>query len=59
MAALSRATPIKADAVNVTINLGKVTISGRVDTDHDRIAAQSAAWSAPGVIQVEDLLTIN
>jgi osmotically-inducible protein OsmY len=38
---------------------GKVTLSGTVESYYERTLAEDTAWSAPGVTQVEDLLTIN
>ena len=37
---------------------GKVTLEGRVKVWADRGLVTQAAWSAPGVKEVEDLLTV-
>jgi len=38
---------------------GKVTLSGKVDSYYERTLAEHTAWSAPGVTQVKDLITVN
>jgi osmotically-inducible protein OsmY len=58
-AALKRNAQIEADNITVTAEGGKVTLSGKVKTWHDRDLAQWTAWSAPGVTQVDDRLTIG
>jgi osmotically-inducible protein OsmY len=58
-AAFGRSSEIDADDITITTDGGKVTLSGQVKTYHERFLAQSKAWSAPGVTQVEDLLTVN
>ncbi len=58
-AAFVRNAQIDADDITVATDGGKVTLSGNVDSMHERSMAQNTAWSAPGVTQVEDLLTVN
>lgn len=36
----------------------KVVLEGKVDNGDERRAVENAAWSAPGVVSVEDRLTI-
>jgi osmotically-inducible protein OsmY len=58
-AALVRNAQIDADDIAITTDGGKVTITGQVDSYYERSVAERTAWSAPGVTQVEDLLTVN
>ncbi len=57
-AAFSRNAQIDADGINVTTDGGKVTLTGNVDSWYERNLAEDTAWSAPGVNQVEDRLTV-
>lgn len=57
--ALRRAAERDADRVLVSAADGKVTLSGRVRTFAEREDAERAAWSAPGVIDVEDRIMIG
>jgi hyperosmotically inducible protein len=58
--ALKRHAEIEAKAIRVTVENGnKVILDGKVDNWDERRAAESAAWSAPGVAFVEDHLTIR
>ncbi len=59
VAAFGRNAEIDANDVVVTADGGKVTLKGDVDSYSERWLAQSTAWSAPGVTQVENLLTVN
>jgi osmotically-inducible protein OsmY len=58
-AAFVRNAQIDADDITIATDGSKVTLSGNVDSFHERNIAQNTAWSAPGVTQVEDLLTVN
>ena len=58
-AALVRNAQIDAGDIAITTDGGKVTITGQVDSFYERSVAERTAWSAPGVTQVEDLLTVN
>lgn len=58
-AAFVRNAQIDADEITIATDGGKVTLSGQVDNFHERTMAQNTAWSAPGVTQVVDLLTVN
>ena len=58
-AAFARNAAFEARNVDVTIDGGEVTLSGSVDTYNERAIAENTAWSAPGVTQVHDLITIN
>jgi osmotically-inducible protein OsmY len=57
-AAFTRQANVDADAVNIAIDGGKVTLSGHVRAWHERQAAESAAWAAPGVTQVVDRIAV-
>jgi osmotically-inducible protein OsmY len=57
-AALGRNAQIEANAIVVTATGGKITLGGSVDTYYERRLAVETAWSAPGVIQVEDNLSV-
>jgi osmotically-inducible protein OsmY len=48
------AAGIRVDTVN-----GSVTLHGKVKSWAERDEAERAAWSAPGVVRVEDLITIG
>jgi osmotically-inducible protein OsmY len=56
--ALRRATELEAKHINVEVNGSKVILRGHVRSWAERSNAESAAWAAPGVGQVEDHLTI-
>ena len=58
-AALKRNAQIEADNITVRADGGKVTLTGKVETWYDRNLAKRTAWSAPGVTQVDDRLTIG
>ena len=49
---------INAAHIGVTANAGVVTLSGNVPRWSDRYTAEYAAWSAPGVMEVGDMLTV-
>jgi osmotically-inducible protein OsmY len=56
--ALTRNAEIEAEGINVDVSGGKVTLNGRVNTWRERITAERAAWSVPGVTAVEDRLVV-
>ena len=57
--ALRRSADMEASHVSVEVSGSKVTLRGRVKTWWERSLAESAAWSAPGVTQVDDQLTFG
>ncbi len=57
--ALDRNAQVEADNISVTTDGGKVTLSGSVQSWQERDLAERTAWSAPGVTEVEDRLTVN
>ena len=56
--ALGRNAQIEADNIFVTADGSKVTLTGDVDTWYERELAETTAWSAPGVTQVSNELTV-
>ncbi|WP_011297330.1 BON domain-containing protein [Cupriavidus necator] len=58
-AALRRHAEREAKHINVSMKEGTVTLSGRVDSRAQRLAAVGAAWSAPGVGAVVDDLELS
>ena len=57
--ALTGNAEVEAHSIRVEVRDGKVRLEGKVNTWAQRRAAERAAWSAPGVRSVEDLLTIS
>ncbi|WP_029050260.1 BON domain-containing protein [Cupriavidus sp. amp6] len=58
-AALRRHAEREAKHISVAMRDGTVTLSGRVDSRAERLAAVGAAWSAPGVGAVVDDLELS
>ena len=58
-AALRRSAEIDAARISVETNGDKVTLRGSVRSWMERQEAERAAWAAPGVGQVEDLITVT
>lgn len=57
-AALHRNAELEADRITVEAADGKVTLRGTVRSFSERKDAEFAAWSAPGVMAVDDKLTV-
>lgn len=57
-AALERNAEVEANNITVSVADGKVTLGGKVKAWTEREAAERAAWSAPGVRQVEDRIEL-
>jgi osmotically-inducible protein OsmY len=59
-AALKRHAEIEADAIRVVLKgTDHVVLEGKVHSWAERRAAENAAWSAPGVLNVEDHITLR
>jgi osmotically-inducible protein OsmY len=58
-AALERSATVEAERIAVEVSGGKVTLSGKVAAWADREAAERAAWSVAGVIEVEDRIELG
>lgn len=56
--ALKRNAEIDAQHITVETSDGNVTLRGCVRSSSEREEAEYAAWAAPGVTKVEDLITI-
>lgn len=57
-AAFRRSAEVDARRITVNATDGKVVLSGNVRSLAERQEAERAAWAAPGVMQVDDRLTI-
>jgi len=57
--ALQRSAEVEASGINVQTEGGRVILSGKVRAWYERDIAERAAWSAPGVTEVQDHLTIE
>jgi osmotically-inducible protein OsmY len=58
-AALLRNAQLDANRIRVDIRGDRVILSGTVQSWLEREAAEQAAWGAPGVCDVENLLIVN
>ena len=57
--ALRRSAEVEASRITVHTEGGRVVLSGKVRAWYERDIAERAAWSAPGVTEVQDHLTIE
>lgn len=58
-AALKRHAEVDANRIAVRIVGDKVTLTGNVPSWQERREVERAAWAAPGVVDVEDLITVT
>ena len=56
---LRRAAQFDADRITVDVDGGKVILDGHVRSWAERDAAERAAWSAPGVTEVVNRITVH
>ena len=57
--AFHRCAEFDAENIVITADGSTVTLAGQVGSYYGRTLAAETAWSAPGVTQVHDLLTID
>jgi osmotically-inducible protein OsmY len=57
-AAFRRSAELDARRVSVSVQDGKVTLTGNVHSWAERQEAEHAAWAAPGVAEVDDRLAV-
>jgi osmotically-inducible protein OsmY len=58
-AAFRRNAEFEAENIVVTADGRTVTLTGQVGSYHERTLAADTAWSAPGVTEVHDLMTVD
>jgi osmotically-inducible protein OsmY len=56
---LQRSAELEASRITVETEGGRVILKGKVNAWYERDIAERAAWSAPGVTEVQDRLTIE
>lgn len=54
-----RHADVDADKIQIVVTDGTVTLSGNVTSWHEREDAEAAAWSAPGVMHVKNMLAVH
>jgi osmotically-inducible protein OsmY len=57
--ALARQAEREAKGIEVQVNDSTVVLRGSVHSLAERVAAQGAAWSAPGITRVDNELRIS
>jgi osmotically-inducible protein OsmY len=56
--ALKRSAAVEASAIRVSVTNSSVRLEGKVNDWREREIVEKAAWSVPGVMAVEDWLTV-
>jgi len=57
--ALGRVAPFDAENISIKTDGGKVALSGNVRNWYERDLVETAAWSVPGVTQVQDKIALT
>jgi osmotically-inducible protein OsmY len=57
-AALARRSKVDSQKITVKVDGSAVTLTGEVNSWSERDAARESAWGAPGVMRVDDKMTI-
>jgi len=57
--ALERTALFDAAGISVNMDGGQVTLGGNVQTWQERNLVETAAWSVPGVTQVQDKIALT
>jgi osmotically-inducible protein OsmY len=57
--ALNRVASFEAQGLSISTDGGKVTLGGKLDNWYERELAETAAWSVPGVTQVQDKISLT
>lgn len=57
--ALHRNTDVEAATITVETDGGKVVLGGKVRAWYERDIAERAAWSTPGVVEVQDRIAVE
>jgi osmotically-inducible protein OsmY len=57
--ALKRVASFEAKNLSIDTDGGKVTLAGKLENSYERDLAENAAWSVPGVPQVQDKISLN
>jgi osmotically-inducible protein OsmY len=57
--ALRRSAELEAAGIRIAVQGSKVTLSGTVGSLQEKYAATKAAWSAPGIAEIENRLVVG
>ena len=57
--ALKRSAEVDARRISISVDGGKVTLTGNVHSWFERTEADKAAWAAPGVVSVDDRISVT